>query len=229
MYDDIYITSDNIVSKNRSPPTPGPKKKEDIYSDARERFGGVILIQKESDFSVEDYLCEYDNWEKYSEIKSYSRRPYQGCYKGYNRQYQNCLCIITDENNIEEYYVVSKKLRGEYETLEKYCLCLNCTASRMNPLKYIWCPFCTGCIKSGPGFVNPEYISYAKNKKNIENNGDTKKIKSLHRYTSDTPYSSLYNLKDFLLTNFNKNQYNADYILYLTLIIIFISLIYMLL
>jgi len=143
------------------PKTPGPRTIESIQFDARERFAGIVWIEKDNSCSLEDYFLEYDNWELYSETKSYSKRIYQAPYKGIMKDYRNYLCILNSEKG-EEYYVVSKRVRNELETLEPYCTCFSCSSFILNPLKYIWCPHCTKCIKSGVGFAKPEYIEKAR-------------------------------------------------------------------
>lgn len=143
------------------PPTPGPKTLNEIQSTARERFAGVIFITKEASRPTEDYFVDYDYYETYSETKSYSKRTYQAAYKSIMREYHNYLCILNTDVG-DEYYVVAKRVRSELEALEPYCPCTTCAASVINPLKYVWCPHCTRCIKAGPGFANPEYITKAK-------------------------------------------------------------------
>jgi hypothetical protein len=143
------------------PATPAPKTINEIQTDARERFAGIVWIQKDSSRPVEDYFVDYDNWELYSENKSYSKRPYQAAYKGVMREYHNYLCILNGDDG-EEFYVVAKRIRSELEQLEPYCTCITCSACVMNPIKYLWCPNCTKCIKAGSGFAKPEYITKAK-------------------------------------------------------------------
>lgn len=152
-------------------PTPGPRTIQAIQNDARARFAGVLFIQKDASRTIEDYFIEYDFWEPYSETKSYSKRPYQAAYKGIMRDYHNYLCILNTDASpseegeqvpIEEYYVVAKRIRNELETLELYCLCTTCSAFVLNPLKYLWCPHCTKCIKAGAGFAKEEYIIKAR-------------------------------------------------------------------
>jgi len=157
------------------PPTPGPRSLETIQNDARDRFAGVVWIQREPSRVLEDYFSEYDFWEVYSENKSYSKRPYQAAYKGIMRDYNNYLCILNGPET-EDYYVVAKRIRNELETLESYCSCTTCVSSMFNPLKYMWCPHCTRCIKAGPGFADQEYINKARTlKKEYE---DRKRIPS---------------------------------------------------
>lgn len=157
------------------PSTPAPKSIEDIQINARERFAGIIWIQKEQFRSIDDYFIDYDHWEVYSEIKSYSKRSYQAAYKGMMREYHNYLCILNTEQT-DEYYVVAKRVKNELEILEPYCICEKCISSKLNPMKYIWCNYCTRCIKAGPGFAKEEYIIKAKEL--IEENKKRKNIQT---------------------------------------------------
>ena len=142
------------------PSTPAPCRKEDVQHDFKNRFAGIMWISKEKDKAVGEYLMDYDHWEEYSELKSYSKRPFFAPYNGLMREYQNYLCIIEDVQ--EYYYVVSKRVHSELENLEKYCPCIICSSWIINPLKYLWCPYCIRCIKAGPGIADPEYVERAK-------------------------------------------------------------------
>lgn len=148
----------------RVPPTPAPQQIADIKDNALERFAGVICIQKSRDEDIKDYFIDYDYWEPYSETKAYSKRPHKAAYKGMMKEYRNYLCYVKsmDDEGLDEYYVVAKRIPSELEKLEPYCTCLTCSACVINPLKYIWCPHCTRCIKGGVGFANPEYVEKAK-------------------------------------------------------------------
>jgi len=150
------------------PPTPGPSPVTSLQRTAQDRFAGLIWLQKEPNREIADYLSDYDWHEEYSESKVYSKRPYMAAYKGLLREYVYYLCVISStENgaNSERHYVVAKKIKSELEALEPFCSCLRCVASNINPLKYVWCPHCTGCIKAGAGFAKAEYIALAKQRK----------------------------------------------------------------
>lgn len=149
------------------PKTPKPKSVDDIQEQARDRFAGVIICDKSNDILTNNYFMEYDHYELYDENKSYSKRIYQSAYKGVLREYQNYLYILEIDDENREYYVVAKKLYNDLESLEQYCSCLKCYASYFNPLKYIWCPYCTNCIKAGKGFTKDEYIKQALINKNL--------------------------------------------------------------
>lgn len=148
------------------PPTPGPKSIEDIQNDAKDRFAGIMLITQDQELDPNKYFIEYDHWENYSETKQYSKRPYQQAYKGLIKNYQNLLYIYNNDNE-SKYYVVAKHIKGELEELEPYCVCVTCSSSIINPLKYIWCPLCTGCIKAGSA-AKKEYINRAKQLKEAD-------------------------------------------------------------
>lgn len=140
----------------------GQKSLEATNNDIKDRFVGVLWMQKDPSYNVEDYFMEYDHWEEYCENKSYSKRPYKAVYNQTMKDYCNYLCVLNTENEGEKFYVVAKRVRGELEILENYCTCLTCSAAWFNPLKYIWCPQCTRCIKAGHGFVDQNYINKAK-------------------------------------------------------------------
>lgn len=159
------------------PPTPGPRSVETIRDDTlKQRFAGITIIQKDPSRILEDYFHEYDAWEKYDERKVYSKRPYIAIHKGIMRNYHSFLCILEDENGEEsEYYVVAKRLRNDLEDLEPFCPCLRC---RFFPARFIWCPNCTRCLKTGGSWAKPEYIEQAKEAKK----------RSLYRIANPTKY-----------------------------------------
>lgn len=160
------ISGERIPS--REPMTPRARPMDEIQVDARKRFAGVLWISKDSDRAIEDYFSDYDFWEPYSETKSYSKRSYTAGYKGVLKEYKSYLCILSHEEDgmeKEEYYVVAIRMRTELETLEPWCTCTSCSACIINPLKYLWCPFCTKCIKAGAGFADPSLIAKARNLK----------------------------------------------------------------
>src|SRR5437868_15120011 len=133
MYDDTIHIPKFDQSKH-IPSTPAPRSVDHIQTDVKDRFVGIMWINKDLSMTLDDYFIEYDHWEIYSENKSYSKRPYQAVYKGVIREYHNYLCILSNDQE-EEYYVVAKKIRTELEILEPYCACINCSASCINPLK----------------------------------------------------------------------------------------------
>ena len=147
------------------PRTPKPRSIDDIQEQARDRFAGIIICEKHNDISIDNHFTDYDHYESYNENKAYSKRPYQSAYKGILREYQSYLYILESDDD-REYYVVAKKLYNNLEPLEKFCPCFTCSASYFNPLKYIWCSYCTKCIKAGKGFTKDEYIKQAEASKN---------------------------------------------------------------
>lgn len=176
------------VNIPNNPSTPAPKSINNIQTDARERFAGIVWMQKDSSHTLEDYFIDYDNWESYSETKSYSKRTYQAAYKGRMREYHNYLCILNSDEG-EEYYVVAKRVRSELEQLEPYCTCIKCISSNLNPMKYIWCNYCTHCIKAGVGFAKGEYIIKAKQLKDEEDKRKTTVSASKYtKYLSQISY-----------------------------------------
>jgi len=140
------------------PATPGPKKANEIQENVKERFAGVLWIQKLKNKLPSDYFSEYDHWEIYDENKIYSKRPFQTVYTENLQEYQNYLCIMNNENNLEDYYVIAKRIPSELEVLYPYCPCIRCDSLVVNPLKYLWCPTCTKCLRSGCA----KYIERAK-------------------------------------------------------------------
>lgn len=143
------------------PPTPRNQNISNLGRDASTIFPAVIWLEIPSDSSVDDYLVEYDHWTKYDENQTYSKRKYQAAYTGRIRDYHNCLCVAQTQNG-EELYVVAKRVRTELEELEPYCPCTTCSAWIINPLKYLWCPVCTGCLKAGNGYARKEHVQLAR-------------------------------------------------------------------
>lgn len=162
----------------KQPSTPSPKSLNDIQHDWKLRFAGIMYICKDENADVNQYFSEYDHVEPYSEKKYYSKRPYSAVYTGIMKDYQNYLCVISDDNSsYEDYYVVAKRIKSELEDLEKYCPCILCTSPWINPVKYIYCPHCTKCIKAGKYFTNSTNIELARRNKHSCETGEKKKNK----------------------------------------------------
>lgn len=142
------------------PPTPGPRAINSLEDNVKERFSGILWITCATDKKPADYLSDYDFVEPYDEKKSYSRRMFTAAYEGRINNYHSYLCII-NQDDIQQYYVVAKRMPNELAKLEPYCTCITCNSSRCSPLKYMWCPSCTRCIKAGPGVAAPEFITHA--------------------------------------------------------------------
>ncbi len=60
-----------------------------------------------------------------------------------------------------ELYVVQQHISSELDKIKKYCSCITCASSTYNPLKYMWCSMCTGCLRAGPEHAKKEYIDRA--------------------------------------------------------------------
>lgn len=153
-----------LLQSYNIPPTPGPRSKLTLQDNARERFAGILWISRAANKTSADYLADYDFVEPYDETKSYSKRLFTVVHNGCINNYHNYLCVITgatiDDNN-EEYYVVAKAMPSELSELEQYCTCITCCSSACNPLKYLWCPSCTRCLKAGPTIADPRFITRA--------------------------------------------------------------------
>lgn len=171
------------------PPTPGPRSVLSIQTDAKNRFAGLIFIEKDEHRTLDEYFSEYDFWEPYSETKSYSKRPYRNAHNGIMKDYVNYLCVMEVKNDPvddynqndqraqhEDYYVLAKRVPNELTALEPYCTCTKCASSIINPFKHLWCSNCTRCLKAGPGFADPKYILKAQELKAQEQ----KTIKKTH-------------------------------------------------
>lgn len=179
-YDVGVIDQKRFENITFQPVTPGPRTIHDLHTEAKQRFIGIIFMEKDPNRSTEDYFYEYDFWEKYSETNHYNKKPYSAIYKGSNRKYVNYLCILGTDTG-EEYYVASKRIPTELESLEKYCRCSKCQSSFFNPMKYIWCKCCTGCIQAGEGFADKQIVEKARKLKLVEEN--LRKIKTTNEKT----------------------------------------------
>lgn len=169
MYSSIpTIPTNSYYSPTNAVATPAPKTVDAMRSDIGERFAGMVWIKKNETSELGDYFVEYDHWEEYCENKSYTSDKYHAAYKGTMKEYQNYLCLLTGGGDDDKYYVAAKRIPGELETLEKYCPCFTCSSNVLNPLKYVWCPHCTGCIKAGVGCAKKEYIIQAHERKQLK-------------------------------------------------------------
>ena len=142
------------------PQTPRARPLAPIQQEMQERFTGFVWCEVSEEF-IKSHLDDYDHWEKYNAETTYSKRPFLANYTGNVRQYQNFLYVLKVDD-YEHYYVVAKRIHDELEDLEDYCTCVTCITSSFNPIKYIWCPQCTRCIKSGVANADPKLVSKAK-------------------------------------------------------------------
>lgn len=157
---DLNVDKNPDRNSKNIPPTPTPKRREQIQIDSKDRFGGIIFMQAYTEDDIKLCLSEFPNWKEYDEDVSYTKRPYNAVQNGVIGWYQDFLLII-GFNDEERYYVVPKKKNTGLEDLYDYCPCTTCSMFWFNPLKYVWCPHCTKCIKAGPGFFDPEYVKIA--------------------------------------------------------------------
>ena len=122
--------------------------------DYRQLFAGIILLDNEADRSLDDYLSEFDYYEEFDPKKQYSRKSFLASYKRIMREYQHHLLVV----NQNRFYVVAKRMRTDLEKIESLCVCIRCSASAINPLKYLWCPMCTGCLKAAPALLSKNLL-----------------------------------------------------------------------
>ena len=144
-----------------APKTPAPKHLDQIQTDAKERFAGILWVNYELDNSISELFKEYDNYELYDETKAYSKKAYLGNYLGKYYYYQSYLAILQTEEQMS-YYVIAKRLLTEEDKLIDYCPCLKCTSIFFNPLKYLTCIHCVQCLKIGRPYLREQFLSEAR-------------------------------------------------------------------
>jgi hypothetical protein len=128
--------------------------------DITARFNEITWMERADTTTVKELFSSYPHWELFDAEQTYSKRPYRAAYQGHFGWYHNGLCIIKSSEG-EQYYVFARALPSPLDSLIPFCPCFTCRASRLNPLKYVWCPQCTGCLKAGEGFAKDEYRVYA--------------------------------------------------------------------
>lgn len=126
-------------------------------------FQASIFKRLMPEASLDDIFYQYDFWEEFDPLKNYERKIHCRKFKNRIRNYVNVLCSIEfiPEHNIK-YYVLSERYRPTNEKLIPFCPCFKCSCSRINPLKYVFCECCVGCLKSGEYFSNKNYLHEAK-------------------------------------------------------------------
>lgn len=155
-------------SRRNAPPTPAPMKIQNTNHEYESRFKGMVLYEHDDDeFDPEKVFHEFHHWERYSPDKSYSKRPYMAPHFKQGIRYFVDIIFIVNKDGYEERYVAAKMLKNEYDDLKKYCICFSCRRSFFNPLKYLRCNFCNGCVNAGYGYANTEYLNHAKKIKSI--------------------------------------------------------------
>lgn len=117
----------------------------------RTQFAGIIWI----DDNLEDILKEYDHFEKYSNVKVYSKDIFREIFKGRAYYYRNYLLVHSDQ-----YYVIWKRQKNPCSDFEDYCDCLRCKYCLL-----FLCPVYTQCLKLGPGYYSEQRLNRAQQKK----------------------------------------------------------------
>lgn len=130
-----------------------------VTDDITARFAEVTWMDANTT-PVDDLLSVYVHWEPFNAEQTYSKRPYRAAYQGRFGWYHTGLCIVKTGSE-EQYYIFARPIKTPLDDLIPFCPCLTCRASRVNPLKYVWCPQCTGCLKAGEGFARDEYRNQA--------------------------------------------------------------------
>jgi len=139
----------------------------DLFFDNIDNNFARYCFQKIDIFDEKLIFGVYDHYELYDKNKKYNKDKYLAIYTGtpfYYLDFIYCI-VIADNNDKKLYYVVSKRVPSDIQDLKKYCPCVKCSTRKLNPLKYIWCKFCTGCLKSGEWHAHPKYIEEAKQRK----------------------------------------------------------------
>jgi len=113
--------------------------------------------------SIDDIFYQYDFWEEFDPTKNYEKTVHSRKFKNRIRSYVNVLCSVEFiETNEQKYYVVSERYKSPNEKLIPFCPCLKCSCSIINPIKYVFCECCVGCLKSGEYFTDKKYLLQAK-------------------------------------------------------------------
>jgi hypothetical protein len=120
-------------------------------------FGSTFFLRENIDtFSETEMFSGYDFYELYDNTHNYDHTQYIKNFTGEERQYMNVIFNISlfknhVENVVERrnYVVAEERLTPqEKEFYAKYCQCYVCQMSSYNPLKYVSCRHCYGCIKT---------------------------------------------------------------------------------
>lgn len=153
-------------------------------------FSSKVSMYRDLDkFDPKDYFNNFPKYEEYDEEKLYDDK-FKYDFGSGEKEYINVIYTIYDENskfdmkqdNLKEKYkkyreekiekkckkyVVAKEELSEKDRkdLEKYCCCEYCSKSWYNPIKYITCRCCVGCISSK--FPQQHNINKAREKKII--------------------------------------------------------------
>ena len=110
------------------------------------------LTADDNNFDVKKYFSGYPRCEEYNDQKNYECSKFFITYdeKTGEKEYKNTLYKVTINDNISRYYVVTTEILSneDKEILKKYCVCEYCNKHWLNPIKYITCKCCAGCMDS---------------------------------------------------------------------------------
>lgn len=166
-------------------PCTQPKRLRDVKENIRGSFCGYLWLLKDKDRDLSSYFVEYDYYEIYDENKGYTMRNYLKVYDNGKekvmREYQNYLCTL-EEEGIEHYYVLSKRIFNEYDNLAPFCPCKKCTSY----FSSLYCSHCCKCLKLGKTLADESYLHLAQiNKEKIKLNDGIKPLNFLKKTFND--------------------------------------------
>lgn len=115
-------------------------------------FQGTHLSSYDPPLDLEHRFAIYDHYEVYDPSKQYEEGEYQFDYGKGMLTYVNHLHKLRTRLNYNNSInvVVAEEVYDEAELkdLVKYCRCSICNAYWFNPVKYLSCPCCVGCIRA---------------------------------------------------------------------------------
>jgi len=135
-------------------------------------LNSITTSVKKCNFEEKEYFKEYHYYEKYNPHKKYETHPFSKNFGKGEHTYVNYLydlhILDTDSgfyiNNIISYVIAMELLSPEeLKILAPYCQCQKCVAAWYNPMKYIACGCCIGCLKIEiPELVSQRNINLAR-------------------------------------------------------------------
>lgn len=139
--------------------TPNAPPQEELSREWQRYFTRVSMINMDVT-DIPNYLQQFRTVERFDDKGHYTKHSFQECHQGRSRRYVKHLLIINQHK--DSYYVVDEALHSEHDMLAEYCLCFRCSCAVYNPLKYMWCASCCGCVIAGPGLTRDKYLQWAR-------------------------------------------------------------------
>jgi hypothetical protein len=110
------------------------------------------------DCDTEDLKGTYDHVEYYDSVKNYPKGVFEANYIGRVHNYTFALHKGPNKSIVVAQREYTKE---ELEKVQDFCECPACVRAWYNPMKYLYCRHCYGCVTQGVGIAQEARVKAA--------------------------------------------------------------------